>query len=193
MNEWMNGFIGIKTNWYTKVKKHLHVSKQLDYITYKIGLHQCRRCTVVPPNCRPCRSLRCLQELTSNHLQTRAVEIHRCTRSSTFNIVIFWFLSFPTIQPTSCHTKWPTPTPPEIIQSRCRFQSSATCVLIKFTAAHDCAPQLSPVQHSPIHDCSALSGQHMRQQPGLRAGLLVSDLYDDTHRGKFYKAPVSKQ
>ena len=30
----MNGFIGIKTNWYTKVKKHLHVSKQLDYITY---------------------------------------------------------------------------------------------------------------------------------------------------------------
>jgi len=27
----MNGFIGIKTNWYTKVKKHLHVSKQLDY------------------------------------------------------------------------------------------------------------------------------------------------------------------
>jgi len=37
----MNGFIGIKTNWYTKVKKHLHVSKQLGYITYKIrlGLH----------------------------------------------------------------------------------------------------------------------------------------------------------
>jgi len=34
----MNGFIGIKTNWYTKVKKHLHVSKQLDYITYKIRL-----------------------------------------------------------------------------------------------------------------------------------------------------------
>ena len=32
----MNSFIGIKTNWYTKVKKHLHVSKQLDYITYKI-------------------------------------------------------------------------------------------------------------------------------------------------------------
>jgi len=31
----MNGFIGIKTNWYKKVKKHLHVSKQLDYITYK--------------------------------------------------------------------------------------------------------------------------------------------------------------
>jgi len=35
----MNSFIGIKTNWYTKVKKHLHVSKQLDYITYKIRLH----------------------------------------------------------------------------------------------------------------------------------------------------------
>ena len=33
MNEWMNGFIGIKTNWYTEVKKHLNVSKQLDYIT----------------------------------------------------------------------------------------------------------------------------------------------------------------
>jgi len=29
----MNGFIGIKTNWYTKVKKHLHVSKQLNYIS----------------------------------------------------------------------------------------------------------------------------------------------------------------
>ena len=40
MNEWMNGFIGIKTNWYTKVKKkHLHVSKQLNYITYKIRLY----------------------------------------------------------------------------------------------------------------------------------------------------------
>jgi len=35
----MNGFIGIKTNWYTNVKKHLHVSKQLDYIIYKIRLH----------------------------------------------------------------------------------------------------------------------------------------------------------
>jgi len=36
----MNSFIGIKTNWYTKVKrKHLHMSKQLDYITYKIRLH----------------------------------------------------------------------------------------------------------------------------------------------------------
>ena len=35
----MNGFIGTKTNWYTKVKKHLHVSKQLDYIMYKIRLH----------------------------------------------------------------------------------------------------------------------------------------------------------
>jgi len=35
----MNGFIGIKTNWYTKVKKHLHVSKQLNYITYKIRLY----------------------------------------------------------------------------------------------------------------------------------------------------------
>jgi len=35
----MNGFIGIKTNWCTKVKKHLHVSKQLNYITYKIRLY----------------------------------------------------------------------------------------------------------------------------------------------------------
>jgi len=35
----MNSLIGIKTNWYTKVKKHLHVSKHLDYITYKIRLH----------------------------------------------------------------------------------------------------------------------------------------------------------
>jgi len=34
----MNGFIGIKTNWYTKVKK-THVSKQLNYITYKIRLY----------------------------------------------------------------------------------------------------------------------------------------------------------
>jgi len=37
--EWMNGFIGIKNNWYTKVKKHLYVSKQLNYITYKIRLY----------------------------------------------------------------------------------------------------------------------------------------------------------
>ena len=36
----MNSLIGIKTNWYTKVKKHIHVSKQLDYITYKIRLHR---------------------------------------------------------------------------------------------------------------------------------------------------------
>jgi len=35
----MNGFIGIKNNWYTKVKKHLYVSKQLNYITYKIRLY----------------------------------------------------------------------------------------------------------------------------------------------------------
>ena len=35
----MNSLIGIKTNWYTKVKKHLYVSKQLDYITNKIRLH----------------------------------------------------------------------------------------------------------------------------------------------------------
>jgi len=84
------------------------------------------------------------------------------------------FYPFPTIQSTSCHANRSTPTPPEITQSRCRFQSTAaTCVLKNFTAAHDCAPQLSPVQHSHIHDWFTLSGQHTRQQPGLRAGLLV--------------------
>jgi len=34
MNEWMNGFIGIKTNWYTKVKKHLHVSNTCMYYLF---------------------------------------------------------------------------------------------------------------------------------------------------------------
>jgi len=46
----MNSLIGIKTNWYTKVKK-THVSKQLDYITYKIRLHHiqniCQRLSVL--------------------------------------------------------------------------------------------------------------------------------------------------
>jgi len=27
----MNSFISIKTNWYTKVKKHLHVSKHVQW------------------------------------------------------------------------------------------------------------------------------------------------------------------
>jgi len=44
----MNSFIGIKTNWYTKGKKHLHVSKQLDYITYKIRLHHIQNIHTVP-------------------------------------------------------------------------------------------------------------------------------------------------
>jgi len=36
----MNSLTGIKTNWYTKVEKHLHVSKQLDYTTYKTYKHK---------------------------------------------------------------------------------------------------------------------------------------------------------
>ena len=39
MNEWMNGFIGIKPTGTQRLKNT--VSKQIDYITYKIrlGLH----------------------------------------------------------------------------------------------------------------------------------------------------------